>query len=225
MAPLPEHLMPGPAGRSPLPRTVMAEHQRERVLEAAIGVFAKRGYQETTIDHIVAAARIGVGKFYELFDGKEDCFLQAYDRIVAAARDRIATAISSEAAWPEQVLAVLRTLLELIAEQPLQARIALAEVQTAGPAALARYEQTLAGTANLLREGRAIGGIAAELPPTFEDAIAGGLAWLLQQRVVSGEPVSQEELLPELVELVLEPYVGERQAARLLASASGVSAG
>ncbi len=209
MVSLPEHLTKARVGRDRLPRQVLEAHQRDRVLDAAIGVFAKRGYQATTIDHIVAAAKIGVGSFYALFDGKQDCFLQAYERIVAAAWDRIGAALPADRPWPEQAAAFLRGLLEAIAADPYAARLALVEVQTAGPAALTRYEETLARIAPLLRKGRAISPVAAELPPTLEDATVAGVAWLLHQRIVTGEVEGIEALLPELLELVVKPYLGD----------------
>src|SRR3954468_9595901 len=97
MASLPDALARKPAGKERVPKEVMAEHQRERVLGAAVEVFAKRGYPGTTVDHIVSAAKIGVGNFYNLFGGKEECFLQAYDRTVEWARAEMEAAVPAEA--------------------------------------------------------------------------------------------------------------------------------
>lgn len=218
MVSLPEHLSAKPAGRHRLSREVLAEHQRERILDAATEVFAKRGYQGTTIDNVVAAARIGVGSFYELFANKSDCFVQVYERIVADTSERIAVAIPAEAEWPEQACAALRALLEQIEAEPLRARVALVEVQTAGPAALARYEETIDSVIPLLARGREASPVASELPQRLEEAIVGGLAWLLQQRVLLGEFEGVEAHLSDLLEIVVEPYVGEAVTARLLES-------
>jgi AcrR family transcriptional regulator len=218
MARLPEHLMPTPVGRDPLPREVVAEHQRERVLAAAIEVFAKRGYQGTTVDHIVSAARIGVGSFYSLFDGKEECFLAAYDQIIARGRERLAAALPAGRPWPEQLAACLRALLELVEAEPFAARIALVEVQTAGPAALSRYEANLDEIAGLLRAGREHSPVLDELPGSLEFATVGGLVWFLQQRVVMGEAGTAEKLLPEVLEIVAGPYLGEAATAELIAA-------
>jgi len=216
MASLPQHLMATPVGRERLPREVRAGYQRDRVLAAAIEVFAKRGYQGTTVDHVVSAARIGVGSFYSIFDGKEDCFLAAYDRIVTAGRERIAAAQPPGGAWSDHVAAGLRTLLELIAADPLAARVALVEAQAAGDAALARHERNLDDVADFLRLGRAASAIAEELPATLEFATVGGLTWLLQQRIATGEN-APDDLFPEVLEIVVEPYLGEARTAELAA--------
>jgi AcrR family transcriptional regulator len=213
---LPEHLLPVPVGRERLPKEVMQEHQRARVLDAAIEVFAKRGYQGTTVDHIVSAGKIGVGSFYALFGGKQECFLAAYRRIVAEGRLRIEEAIPADAAWPDRLLVGLRLLLETIEEQPLAARVALVEVQTAGTDALAEHARTLDEAASLLRAGREASPFGDELPATLEFATVGGLSWFLQQRIAAGQ-MDASALLPEVLEIVVEPYLGEQATAELTA--------
>jgi AcrR family transcriptional regulator len=215
---LPDHLLPAPVGRTKLPREIREEHQRKHVAEEAIGVFAKRGYQATTVDHIVVAAKVGVGTFYGLFDGKEDCFLHAYDQIVDSARERIGTAAAPASSWPEKTAAALRELLRLIAAEPLPARLALVEAQTAGPNALTRYEATLDSVIPFLRAGREESPLGDELPQTLEEATLGGVVWLLHQHLVNEGPESIEPLFPELLDIVIGPFFGADVAAGLAAS-------
>lgn len=215
---LPAYLQSIPAGKELLPREVMAEHQRQRVIDAAIEVFAKRGYPPTTVDHIVDAAKTGVGSFYNLFEGKEDCFLRGYEQVVADGRARIIAALPPDGDWGHQLVSLLRALLELIAAEPLRARLALVEVQTAGPEALRRYESTLEEAAELLGRGRAENPQAVALPASLDFAIVGGLVWFLQQRIVLGEADKPKKLLPQALEIVAEPYLGKAATAELLAS-------
>jgi TetR/AcrR family transcriptional regulator len=201
-------------GRERLSREALSEHQRERVLIAATGVFAKRGYQETTIDNIVAAAKASVGSFYQLFEGKEDCFLGVYERIVAKARGRIAAAVLEAEGWSEEAFVGLRTLLEIFAGEPLDARIVLIEVQTAGPAATAHYNELMDAAIAWLRGGRERHPAAAELPETFEQAAVAGLAFFLQQRLLAAEPQSVEALLADTAQMILEPIIGTAEFER-----------
>jgi AcrR family transcriptional regulator len=216
MASPPEHLTPSPIGQEPFPREVVVEHQRDRVLQAAIEVFAKRGYRGATVGTLVSAARVGVNSFYSLFEGKEDCFLAVYDKVVAESRQRMAAAANLEPSWPQQAATALRTLLELIEEKPLAARVALIEVHSAGPLARARHERDLDTVADLLRAGREHSSVATELPGTLEYATVGGLAWLLQQRIAGGEAAEISRLLPEVLEIVVEPYLGATATAALI---------
>lgn len=210
--------MPAPVGRERISQEVLEDHQRNRALAAAVEVFAKRGYPGTTVDHIVAAAKIGVGSFYKLFDGKEDCFLQAYDQIVAEGRESILASVPEGAPDAERVCFGLRALLQLVAGEPLRARLVLVEAQTAGPRGLARYEKSLDDVVPSLRRCRELSPVASDLPGTLEEATVGGIAWLLHQRLVMGEAEGIEELFPEVVNIAIAPYLGDESAQRLAES-------
>jgi AcrR family transcriptional regulator len=217
---LPEALRAVPVGRHRLPREVMEERQRARIAGPAISVFARRGYHATTVDDIVPAAKTSVGSFYSLFKGKEDCFLRAYATVIAEARQALAASHPAEAPWPGQVLAGLRTLLGLIAADPDRARVALVEAQAAGPTALRLYEQTLSEVTAFLAKGRVLASKSRKLPDSLEQTTAGGMAWLIEHRLVHGQGPEVEGLFAQLAELVLEPYLGEKRARRLIGGAA-----
>jgi AcrR family transcriptional regulator len=220
MAGTPDELTAVPTGRHGLPRDVVATHQRERLLAATIELVAKRGYRGTSIDHIVKSARVGYVAFYELFEGKEDCFLAAFERIVEETSEAVAAAVAAETEWPDQICAALDTLLDLIAADPARARVGLVEVQAAGRKAYARYEEAIDGAAPKLREGRELSVEAATLSDTLEEAVLGGIAWILHQRLVKGEMEKTGGLLRETIQIALSPYLGEAKAHRLATAAS-----
>lgn len=194
--------MPAPVGRARLSQEVVDEHQRQRTLSAAVGVFAERGYRSTTVDDLVDSAQIGVGSFYSLFGGKEDCFLRLYDGIVAEARERIVAAAGEGAPWDARVRAGLRELLSIAATEPDRARIVIVEANTAGPVAQRRYAETTAELTAAVRDGRSGEGHGGDRPPrSFEDAAVAGLAWVLHQRLAAGEPIVVDELLSEMESL------------------------
>ena len=49
------------------------EARRRRLLAAALLILAGRGYNDTSVDQVVAQARTSKTTFYEFFDSKEDC--------------------------------------------------------------------------------------------------------------------------------------------------------
>jgi AcrR family transcriptional regulator len=223
VAQLPDHLSKAPVGRQRLSREALSEHQRERILAPATAVFAKRGYQETTIDNIVAASKASVGSFYQLFDGKEECFLAVYDQIIAGARGRIAAAVAGHERWAEAAYLGLRELLEIFVAEPLSARIALIEVQTAGGEATDRYNAVMDAAIEWLRGGRAHYPAAADLPESFEQAAVAGFAFFLQRRLLASQPQSVEALLADSGELILEPITGAGALAQLRGELAGAS--
>ncbi len=217
MARLPQHLTKGAVGRQPLSREELSRHQRDRILTAAAGVFARRGYQATTVDNVVSAAGIGVGSFYAHFEGKQDCLLAAYEKVVGEALEQIDAALPANAPWPQQALAVIGELLASIAAEPNSARLALVEIQTGGATALERYEETVELATAALAGARQRLDLSPEPPRTLEDATVNGLAWLLAQRLVRGEAKEAEELFRQVAEIVLSPYLGAPQTRREIA--------
>jgi AcrR family transcriptional regulator len=214
---LPRQLRKNPVSARTLPTGTREQLRRERVVEAAIEVFAKRGYIGTTVDHVVAAAGIGVGSFYELFGGREDCFLQVYEAIVREIEERLRLALEPMEDPPAKVCVGLQVLLEALRTDRRRGRIALIEVQTAGPEALARHQKNLDAAVPLLLQCRTRSPYRDQLPSTLEHGITGGVAWLAHQRLAMAEKSSLDDLYPELVDIVLGPYYGEQEAARIAA--------
>jgi AcrR family transcriptional regulator len=202
--------------RQQVSRKVRSEERREQVLERMTAVFAKRGYQAATIDHLIAGGKISMGGFYKDFDGKEDCFVQVYDRVIAGFRKRFAEATPERCDWGSQIAIGLRTLVEFAADEPMAARVVLLEAQTGGALALARYNATLHDAAALLRRGRKETSAAQQRPDSFEDATLSGLLWLLQTRLAHGRIEDPDELWPHMAKMALEPYLGRARADQIL---------
>jgi AcrR family transcriptional regulator len=49
------------------------EARRRRLLAAALLILSERGYNDTSVDQVVAQARTSKTTFYEFFESKEDC--------------------------------------------------------------------------------------------------------------------------------------------------------
>lgn len=212
--PLSERLSKMPPGRHLIPSDFVSQNQRERMLLATAELVAERGYQKTTIELIAKTSRVALVTFYEHFSSKEDCFLAAFDETVAAAREVFAELLDSEQPWQEQISSGLEIFLEMVVKEEPRAKLCIVEAQAAGAASLARYQAMLESVAPKLREGRDFNPRASRLPDGLEVAIAGGIAWLVHQRLIAGEADELKALLPEMLQVTLTPYVGEVEAGR-----------
>lgn len=219
VARLPQALRGAPVGQTRLSREELGERQLRRILDAAIQVFAKRGYQDSTVDNIVATAEVGVGSFYAHFDGKEACLDRVCERIAEEAHAALQASLPADGSWAERLCDGLRGLLRFAAANPLSARVVLLEAQTGGPEVVARYGAMIDGIAEFLREGRDVSKLKREWPPAFEEATASGLCWLLQGRLVRGELGDVDALFAEMAEIALEPYLGAAATKRAIAAA------
>jgi len=203
--------LPGRGAESPS-GDPLAGTQRERILAAAERAVAEKGCAGATIEGIVKLAGVSTVTFYEHFDGKEECLVAAFDRAVEETRALLGEAAPPTPPWTDQVREGLRALLAAIDADPARARLCLVEAQMGGPALAARYDAALDEVVAKLREGRALGSVKGWLPDGLEQATAGGLAWLLRQRLelgVGGESGGVGELYPRMVEIALTPYLGE----------------
>lgn len=213
-----------PPGPEPVSRAAAAADQRRRILEATADLVAEQGYGATTIEQVVRRARVGYATFYKHFADKEEAFLALLD----AATERTAYVVEEafdreDGPWPDKVGAALGALLEQVAAHPNVARACLVEAPTAGPQAAARHEAALRRFAPLLRPGRELNPRSARLPETLEDTLASGVLWVINQRLLAGEEKKLRALLPETLEFLLRPYVGEEEAAREAGDAAGAA--
>ncbi len=212
-------LAPGP---KPVTRDQAPADQRRRILVAAADLIAKRGYHGTTIELIIRRAKVGYGTFYKNFPDKEACLIGIFDASGEVIKPTLREAWEAEeGTWADRVAASLAALFELIVENPAPARACLVESLTAGPAAIARYEQALANFDPLLRPGREVRESNVALPETLEATLVGGVFWIAYQRLIVGEADKLMALLPETIELVLSPYVGEDEAVRVASEHGG----
>jgi AcrR family transcriptional regulator len=206
-----------PPGRHGLPRTFVAENQRERLLNGVVEAVGEHGYAATTIARIVEAAKISRRTFYEYFSDKEECFLAAYEMVDAYVRSSMLAAPGASEPWPERVRARLAALLDVLARDPTVARFFLIEPLAAGGDIAARYRDSMQLVAETLRPEPPPSGLDMEVR---DQALIGGLATLIVRRLNAGGAERLPELLPDLVELSLAPYVGREEAQRLARSAA-----
>ncbi len=82
-------------GRSKAPQRLTASARRTQLVEIARGVFAKRGYEATSMEEIAARAKVSKPIVYEHFGGKEGLYAVLVDREMDYVVTRIAEAISS----------------------------------------------------------------------------------------------------------------------------------
>jgi AcrR family transcriptional regulator len=200
-----------PPGRHGLPRTYVAENQRERLLNGVVEAVAEHGYEATTIARIVAAAKISRRTFYEHFSGKEDCFLAAYAMIDAHVRSSMLAAPGATDPWPDRIRARLAALLDVLSRDAAVARCYVVEPLAAGGEVAARCRDAMQLLAETLRPEPEPSGHDVEVR---DQALIGGVATLIVRRLNAGAAGRLPELLPDLVELVLAPYLGREEAKR-----------
>jgi len=67
--------------------TTKAEETRERILDAALRLFRKRGFDDTTMREIAADAEVATGAAYYYFPSKESMVMAFYERTCEETRE------------------------------------------------------------------------------------------------------------------------------------------
>ena len=167
--------------------------QRERMLAAVIDAVAETGYADMTVADVVARAGVSRRTFYEQFEDKLDCFLAAYEQ--RADELHAVTAAAVRTAPPgERLRAGLHAYLEHLSVNPTAARVLMIDILGAGPRALEVRERSRERFAAQYR------GLSSN--DDVLRAVVGGIAELVQGRLIAGRADSLTELVPTLEQFV-----------------------
>lgn len=169
---------------------------RDRIVRAALEVFAEKGYRGATIADVVRRSGLSVGAIYTHFSGKEELFLNSCDHVSARGLEELAARLSSVATTAERLRLAIGLYIESIdtfegeaGQVALLAAWAESEAEPGVREMLVRRRERLVGAAHMLiSDGVARG----ELPAWIDvDGIARAflamLDGLLLQRVEAGE--------------------------------------
>jgi AcrR family transcriptional regulator len=208
-----------PRGRHRIPRDLVAAHQRERLLAAAAAAVAEHGHSSLTVQHVVARAGMSRSTFYEHFENKHACVLAAYSAAFDRLLSVITRACASRQEWPEGAAAAICAALDFTTESSTQAGLLVSNALATDPQFAPSVVATQDHLAALLRTGREhCTGLPATLDLT-EQALVGATMAIVAGRLMNDELDRIPQLKPELVELILTPYIGKDEARRLALAA------
>lgn len=103
---------------------------QQKILDAAIDVFAQKGYHDTRVDEIVDASKTSKGAVYFYFPSKQDIFLAIVDKFANLLAGRLDKAMSEQAHGVERVSLALSICLNTFEQYRSLAKVFL--VQAAG---------------------------------------------------------------------------------------------
>jgi AcrR family transcriptional regulator len=185
---------------------------RRRLLDAIVETVALRGYDRTTVSRVLSSAGLEEATFSEHFYDKHDCFMQAADDLLGRVERNALAQFQQAAPWSERVRLALQSLLCALARNPAGARVALVEMPGAGPEACERQRSVLALFAALIEEGRLQSADTSALPAQTSEAIVGGIASIVQRRILQGDTARLPELHADLTYFALLPYLDHERA-------------
>jgi AcrR family transcriptional regulator len=203
-------------GAEVLARGRVSEVQRARMVLAARQVVADEGYGRMSVERVVARAGVSRKTFYDLFENREDCFLEAFDDALAHAARVVGEAYAGESSWRERIRAGLAALLALLDEEPELRAVCVVEALAAGPRVLAHRAQAVRALIAAVDEGRAEA--RGDPPPLTAEGVVGAVFSVIHARALQdgAKPEPLSGLLGQLMAMIVLPYQGPAAASREL---------
>lgn len=180
---------------------------RDKILQAALEIFAEKGYHRALVDDIVRASGTSKGAVYHHFPNKEALFLALVDEFSARLAEAVSAGIAGTHGALGKVQAALTAGLETFARHRELARILLLESVSLGPAYQSKRLEVHGRFASLIQAYLDDAVAEGSIPPL--DTRVATLAWLgavnevVIQWLYSGRPDLMTEALPALTPLLL----------------------
>jgi AcrR family transcriptional regulator len=209
-----------PRGRHGIPPELVSANQRERLLAATATILAENGYASLRVSDVVARAGVSRATFYKFFGDKFDVVLAAQRHASESLDLAIAKACEAGGGWPGGVAAAVGAAIEFCAESTDRARLLLASGQAQLEPRLADEGVSLPRQLLERLSQSAASQDRVHRPSAVRAEAALSAAISLAGSCVAAENVGAlRRLRPDLIEIVLAPYLGTEEAKRIALSA------
>jgi TetR/AcrR family fatty acid metabolism transcriptional regulator len=198
--------------RSATVRAALSD-KRARILDAAIKVFAERGFHTATVAEIARAAGVADGTIYLYFKGKDDLLLRLFDEKMTELLAEARSELAKERTAPARLSRFIQLHLALVERNPDLASVLIVElrqsaqfIKAADRAKLAAYVDLIA---EVVRDGQEKGELIDGISPaTVKRAIFGALDELALGWLVSGRRASLKKTAAEVAEWLVRGLKG-----------------
>ncbi len=181
--------------------------RREQILDAAFSTFARRGYRETAVDDIAAAADTSKGGVYFHFPTKEAIFRELMRTTADRLAAKVDRAVAGETEPIARAEAALHAVLVTFAGHRTMARLLFLDALGAGRAFNAETNELHDHFARLIA-GHLDDAIAAGTIPPIDTAVT-GIAWfgalneVVARWLLAEDPGRLEDAYPTLRAILL----------------------
>ena len=160
--------------------------KRERILRAAIQVFAEKGFFQAKISEIAAVAQVADGTIYLYFDNKDDLLIQVFEEIMVRFIDGLKEALEGTDEASERIGRVIEHHLSMVEAPPDIAAVIAVELRQS-PKFMKEYKnpkfaQYMRSIAAIIEEGARMGTFRSDGDPIIA---ARALCGMLDEVVLS----------------------------------------
>ena len=187
-----------------------AQLTRQRIMDAALNVFSRKGFHDTRIDDIADEAQSSKGGVYFHFPGKDQLFLALIDEFARLLEERLTRSIAAEPRGIRRVEAALQAGLSVFGEYNQLAKIFLLQAVGLGQTFETKRLEILDRFAGLIQCHLDEAVVDGNIEPIDTEIVAhawvGAINELVMRWIQTGQP-EPDRILPTL-QLILMRSIG-----------------
>lgn len=198
------------------PRRRRREETRQRLMEAAISVFAGAGFERATVDEIVRQAGFSKGAFYVHFESKDDLFRAMLEERISHQLETFRLGVDHSLPVAHNLRTILGAVFGLVREDPLWAPLFLefgahaARNDNVRRRLATMYERWRELIIDILNASRDAGRIRKDIDLKFNAImIIAAVEGSILQSHLAPDTVSLEEIVEPLARTLTEWLTGE----------------
>lgn len=184
-----------------------ADQTRQDLLEAALDIFSRKGYQAARLEDVAQAAGVTRGAIYHHFGGKNELYMALIEHAAALGNTVIERAVEEGGTFLEIIRRVVVDALSLLEEDPRFSKVMALSLATPEMAELTRRRRAEAQTlveniSGFFRLGIEGGELRPDLEPqTAARALLGYQNGLVMLWLANRQAFSIRETAPALAEI------------------------
>jgi TetR/AcrR family fatty acid metabolism transcriptional regulator len=196
--------------------------KRERILDAAVKVFAKEGFYNAKVAQIAHAAGVADGTIYLYFKSKDELLISLFEDRMERVNANLREAIEATPSAIERLRKIVRLHLELVESNPHMAEVVTVELRQSAKFikeyANPKFREFLRLIARAISDGQATGELRDDLEPALvARALFGALdelalAWLAKQHGAARERSDLRSAAAQISNLFVYGLVGRPTA-------------
>lgn len=190
--------------------TPQREGTAAALIQSARQLFARHGFEGTSVRAITAAAHANLGAITYHFGSKAALYEAALGSVIAPSRQRIAAAAAGPGTPLQRVEAAVRALFDYLYENPDLPSLMMQLLVSARPipeAALQAIQANIGQLARLIAEGQSQGSIRPGDPQLMALSIGAQPIWLALARRALQAGIAVDQDQPETREQLVESVV------------------
>ncbi len=180
---------------------------RQRIVAAAVALFAEQGYDATSVNQVVARAGVAKGALYHHFESKDDLLYEVYRELVDRQLAGLRTILAEGRPPAATLRALIDDLVSTTAASAAEAKVFARESHRLGDANQARVRAARRAihdaVIELVRAGQATGDFAPVASPEMVSFTVFGVINELPVWYRPDGPKQPAELAAELAALIL----------------------